>query len=100
MNCDPAFSIVITDGYWMHIRHTRIYHRDYPEVQGEGRSFADAATHLANQLNQAVDFVHGRSRRERLARAIADIRALRAARPMRRAANRNAAEAAEASARR
>ena len=46
----PATSIIITDGSWMHIRHTRIYHRHYPEVRGEGRSLADAAGHLMNQL--------------------------------------------------
>ena len=50
MNHDPKTSIVITDGYWMHIRHTRIYHRHYPELRGEGRTLADAASHLVDPL--------------------------------------------------
>ena len=60
----------------MHIRHARIYHRRYPEVRGEGRSLADAASHLMNQLTRALDFVHGRER-EAVERAIADVRAIR-----------------------
>jgi hypothetical protein len=75
--------IVITDGYWMHIRHTRIYHRRYPEVRGEGRSLADAASHLVNQLTCCLDFVCGRER-EAVARAIADVQTLRPSRPRHR----------------
>jgi hypothetical protein len=77
---DPGASIVITDGHWMHVRHTRIYHRRYPEVRGEGRSLADAASHLVNQLTCGLDFVWGRER-EAIAQAIADVRALRSSRP-------------------
>jgi hypothetical protein len=77
---DSGASIVITDGYWMHIRHTRIYHRRYPEVRGEGRSLADAASHLVKQLTRGLDFVHGREL-EAVERAIAEVRAVRSSRP-------------------
>lgn len=80
---DSETSIVITDGYWMHIRHTRIYHRRYPEVRGEGRSLTDAASHLVNQLTCGLDFVCGRER-EAVERAIADVRAIRTSRPRHR----------------
>ena len=80
---DPDTSIIITDGYWMHIRHTRIYHRRYPEVRGEGRSLADAASHLVNQLTRGLDFAHGRER-EAVERAVADVRAIRPSRPRHR----------------
>jgi hypothetical protein len=73
---DPGTSIVITDGYWMHIRHMRICHRRYPEVRGEGRSLADAASHLMNQLTRCLDFAHGRER-EAIEWALADVRARR-----------------------
>jgi hypothetical protein len=73
---DAGTSIIITDGFWMHIRHTRIHHRHYPEVRGEGRSLADAVAHLMNQLATALDFAHGRER-EAIERAIADVRAIR-----------------------
>ena len=80
---DSGASIVITDGYWMHIRHTRIYHRRYPELRGEGRTLAEAASHLVNQLNCGLDFVHGREREE-VERAVAEVRAFRSSRPRHR----------------
>jgi hypothetical protein len=80
---DPTTSIVITHGLWMHIRLTRVYHRHYPEVRGEGASPGDAATHLLNQLAHALDFTHGHQR-EAIERAIADVRRLRSAGPRRR----------------
>ena len=81
---DPDTSIVVTDGYWMHIRHTRIYHRRYPELRGEGRTFADAASHLVNRLNCGLDFVYG-NEREAVERAVADVRAFLSSRPRPRA---------------
>jgi hypothetical protein len=83
MSHDPGNSIVITDGYWMHIPQTRIYHRRYPEARGEGRSLADAASHLVNQLTRSLDFAHGRER-EAVERAVADVRALPTSRPRHR----------------
>jgi hypothetical protein len=80
MNNYQCNSIVIAEGYWMHMAQTRIYHRRYPEAWGEGRSLADAARHLVNQLTRSLDFVCGRER-EAVERAIADVRSLRTARP-------------------
>ena len=80
MNHDPATSIVIADGYWMHIRHTCIYHRRYPEARGEGRTLAEAARHLVSELTRGLDFTHGRER-EAVERAVAEVRALRSSRP-------------------
>jgi hypothetical protein len=80
MTRDPNASIIITDGYWMHIRHTQVHHRRYPEVRGEGRSLADAAGHLINQLTRALDSVHGH-KREAVEKVLADVRAIRSSRP-------------------
>src|SRR3954452_24921603 len=80
---NPDDSIVITVGNWMHIRHTRIHHRRYPELRGEGRTLADAASHLVNQLNCGLDFVHG-SEREAVERAVAEVRAFQSSRPRHR----------------
>jgi hypothetical protein len=73
---DPGSPIIITDGHWMHIRQVGIYHRRYPEIRGEGRSLAGAASHLMNQLTRGLDSAHGRER-EALERALADVRAIR-----------------------
>ncbi len=83
MHHDPETSIVIADGYWMHIRHTCIYHRRYPEARGEGRTLAEAARHLVNELARVLDFTQGRER-EAVERAIAEVRALRSSRPRQR----------------
>jgi hypothetical protein len=77
MNHDPETSIVIADGCWMHIRHTCIYHRRYPEARGEGRTLSEAARHLANELTRGLEFIHGRER-EAVERAVTEVRALRA----------------------
>ena len=67
----------------MHIRHTRIYHRRYPEVRGKAGSLAEAASHLVNQLTCGLDFVRGRER-EAVERAVAEVRAFRSSRPRHR----------------
>ena len=79
MSHEPGNSMVITEGYWMHIPGTRIYHRRYPEARGEGRTLAEAASHLVNQLTCGLDFVHGRER-EAVERAVASVRAFRSTR--------------------
>jgi hypothetical protein len=80
MNNYQCNSIVIAEGHWIHIPQTRLHHRRYPEARGEGRSLADAAGHLVNQLTRSLDFAHGRER-EAVEGAIADVRSLRTARP-------------------
>ncbi|SIO65879.1 hypothetical protein SAMN05444166_7871 [Singulisphaera sp. GP187] len=89
MTLNPGNSIVITDGHWMHIRHIQIYHRHYPEIRGEGASLAEAAAHLSNQLVDATVFAQGRGGRDGIVRALAEVRALRKARPIRRRADRD-----------
>src|SRR4051794_7809171 len=73
---DRSIPIIITDGYWMHIRHTRIFHRNYPEIRGEGASLEDASAHLENQLARALDGARGLGSREAVESALADVRAL------------------------
>lgn len=77
-------SIVISDGHWMHIRHTQVYHRHYPEIRGEGRTLANATAHLSSQLTDALGFAQAKQRRNDLAQAIADVQALRKIKPVRR----------------
>ncbi|MBX6313967.1 MAG: hypothetical protein IRY99_13780 [Isosphaeraceae bacterium] len=79
MALDPGLPIIITGGFWRHIRYVRIYHRYCPEVRGEGRSLADAAAHLANQLVRALDFDPDHGGHGVLERALADVRALQSA---------------------
>ncbi len=89
--------IIITDAYWKHIRHTRIRHRHYPEIRGEGRLLEEAADHLANQLIRALDSAHGRRGREAIERALADVRPFQSGRPRQRAPHRDAAAPSELS---
>ncbi len=80
MNHHPGNSIVIAEGYRMHMPQTRIYHRRYPEARGEGRSLADATSHLVNQLTRSLDFAYG-PEREAVERAVADVQSLGTSRP-------------------
>lgn len=75
MTRNPRNSIRVTQGFWMHIPHTQVRHRLYPEVCGQGRTLPDAARHLIEQLTTCLDFVHGRKRKA-VARAIADVRTI------------------------
>ena len=70
-------SIVVTDGYWNHIRCTRVYHRHSPEVRGEGWSLGDATLDLARQLACALEAARGSGRHEAIERALTDVRGLR-----------------------
>jgi hypothetical protein len=70
--------IVVTNGHCMHIPVTRVYHRHYPEVRGEGRSLHEASEDLSRLLARGLDRAHG-PRREAMERALDDIRALRLA---------------------
>ncbi len=79
MNSNKESMIVVTDGYWNHIRHTEIYHRRFPEIRGEGRSLADAASRLITQLTRGLECVLGRERAA-VEQAIAEVRAIRTTR--------------------
>ncbi len=54
------------------------YHRDFPEVRGEGESPPAAADRLAELLSRTLDNAPSDWRRESLGRAIEDVRAMRA----------------------
>lgn len=51
------------------------YHREFPEVRGEGDSAEDAAARLADVLARTLDSAPSRWMREHLERAIEDVRA-------------------------
>jgi hypothetical protein len=70
--------LIVTDGNWMHIPVTRVYHRHYPEVRGEGRSLGEASRQLARLLTRGLDRTHG-AEREEMERVIAAVRAIRPA---------------------
>jgi hypothetical protein len=67
--------IVVTGGHWMHIPVTRVYHRHYPEVRGEGRSLREALDRLTRLLADGLEHEQG-VRREAIRIAIADVGAV------------------------
>ena len=75
-------SIVITNGMDAHPPYSNLP-PSLPGTPGEGRTLADAASHLVNQLICGLDFVHG-SEREAVERAVAEVRAFRSSRPRHR----------------
>lgn len=91
--------IVITYGRWRHIQCSQMYHRNYPEVRGEGATPRDAANRLLVQLTRALDFARGPEDRAELEQAIADVRTAWTSRPRqqpRRRDNKAAGELADA----
>jgi hypothetical protein len=52
---------------------TQVHHRDFPEIRAEGHNPKEAAAHLLNHLNRAVDSALTDWRRETIARAIRDV---------------------------
>lgn len=58
----------------------RAHHRDFPEIRADGGDPVEAATHLVNQLERALDSALTDWRRESINAAIADVRAYLAAR--------------------
>jgi hypothetical protein len=65
----PAGHSIIT------VRTSAVHHRDFAEISGEGDSPEDAARRLADMLARDLDSVPTDWRRERLERAIEDVRA-------------------------
>lgn len=59
----------------LEIHGSEAYHRDFPEVRGEGESPADAAARLADLLARSLDSAPSDWRRERIEQAIEDVRA-------------------------
>jgi hypothetical protein len=52
-----------------------VHHREYAEISGEGDSPEEAASHLADMLARTLDCVPTDWHRQRLERAIEDVRA-------------------------
>jgi hypothetical protein len=76
MMSDPSQVIVKTGDYTSHSVHALfVYHRNFPEVRGEGGSPGDAAGRLAALLSLSLDNVSSDWRRVILERAIEDVRA-------------------------
>ena len=76
MLSNPDQVIVTPAGHSILAVHAAaVHHRDFPEVQSEGRSPEDAATRLADLLTRTLDSAPSDWRREKLERAIEDVRA-------------------------
>jgi hypothetical protein len=65
--------VLVTSGATSH--SSRVHHRDFPEIQADGQSVKDAASHLANKLSLAMDTALTDWRRQTLGQAIADVEA-------------------------
>lgn len=66
--------IVITHGSWHHIEYCQMYHRNYPEIRGEGATLQDAANHLMAQVTRILDSAQGPEERAEIEQALADIK--------------------------
>jgi hypothetical protein len=66
--------IVITHGNWHHIQCSQVYHRNYPEIRGEGATLRAAANHLLAQLTRMLDFAHDPDDRAEIEQALADVK--------------------------
>jgi hypothetical protein len=54
---------------------TKVHHRDFPEIRACGRTPAEAAERLAQELTRALDSALTAWRRETIEKAIADAKA-------------------------
>lgn len=52
---------------------SQVHHRDFPEIRAQGKSPADAATQLVNQLTRALDSALTNWRRDAIQQAITDV---------------------------
>jgi hypothetical protein len=76
MLTDPSQVISTTVDDSFHSVHVlSVYHRNFPEVRGEGNTPVDAAARLAALLSRTLDNVSSDWRRVILERAIEDVRA-------------------------
>jgi hypothetical protein len=76
MISDPSQVISATGDYAFHSLHAlAVYHRNFPEVRGEGSTPEDAAARLTALLSRTLDNVSSDWRRVILERAIEDVRA-------------------------
>jgi hypothetical protein len=76
MTSNPNQVIVTNhDGPGLSVQISYAYHRDFPEMRGEGNSPRDAVGRLAERLSATLDGAPSDWRRERIERAIEDVRA-------------------------
>jgi hypothetical protein len=76
MMSDPSQVISTTEDHAFHSVHAlSVYHRNFPEVRGEGSTPEDAAARLAALLSRTLDNVPSDWRRVILESAIEDVRA-------------------------
>ncbi len=73
---DPSQVIVTTEDYPVrYVRALSVYHRDFPEVRGEGGSPEDAAGRLTALLSRTLDSAPSDRRRDLFESPIDDVRA-------------------------
>jgi hypothetical protein len=76
MTSDPTQVISTTRDHAFHSVHAlSVYHRNFPEVRGQGSTPEDAAARLAALLSRTLDNVSSDWHRVTLERAIDDVRA-------------------------
>jgi hypothetical protein len=76
MICNPGQVVVTPELHGGALAHNlSAYHRELPEVRGEGSSPTDAVLRLAQLLNRALDNVPHDWHRQIVEQAIADARA-------------------------
>ena len=76
MLSNPDQVIVTPAGHSILAVHAaEAHHRDFPEIHSEGRCPEDAAARLADLLFRTLDSAPSDWRREKLERAIEDVRA-------------------------
>jgi hypothetical protein len=66
-------AVIVTSGATTN--SSRVHHRTFPEIQADGGSAKDAASHLAHKLSLAMDTALTDWRRQTLGQAIADVEA-------------------------
>jgi hypothetical protein len=54
---------------------TRVHHREFPEVWGEGRTSVEGALHLIHRLELYLEGAASHFRRDAIRKALADVRA-------------------------
>ncbi len=79
MTANPSQVVVTAELHGGSLAHNlSAYHREFPEVRGEGNSAGDAVQRLAELLDRTLDFAPSDWRRQIVVQAIADVRAFAA----------------------
>jgi hypothetical protein len=79
MTTNPGQIVVTVDHHGGSLAHNlAAYHRELPELRGEGNSAGDAVLRLAELLDRTLDYAPSDWRRQIVVQAIADVRAFAA----------------------